>query len=130
MTNDSVSRDIKRCTHRFESTQMHVNRSTTEVVTTGQGNINLSASTEQWPDQIDRGSNAISQFKGSDRGDGTTIHNLNVLTHLASGCRMERNAQPNSSEKVRHDVHIDNGRGIRQEVATVGKQRGGHQFQY
>jgi hypothetical protein len=51
------------------------------------------------------------------------------LAHLASGRGVEGDAQPDSREKVSHDVHVDNDWGIRQEISAVCQQRGSHQFQ-
>jgi hypothetical protein len=70
-TEDTVVCQFELCTHRLESGQVHVDRSTTEVITTWKRQLHISEPTDERTEDIDRGSNSICQSKG-DHGRNST----------------------------------------------------------
>ena len=64
---------FERGTHRFETFDVHVDRTAAEVVTAGQRQRDAAAATQQRTEHVDRRPDPLHELVRGDRGDVTTV---------------------------------------------------------
>ena len=70
---DVAVRQIKFGAHRGETGDVHINRSSTEVVAAWHIESHVAFARQQWAEQIDRRTNRLDQFRRRDRFHVATI---------------------------------------------------------
>ena len=122
--------DLELGTHLLEAPQVHVDRPPAEVVTAGQGYVDVPEPGEERADEIHGRADPVSDLERRDRCDRAGVHDLEVLSGLPGRCGDGIDAQPDGAEGVRHDAHVVDHGDVRQQVTPVREERSGHELEH